>query len=100
MEPEPSLTPNDKGDSTLHHAATPWHSRSAVRALLGLPEAEEENLTPARMIPPVGFPYHLRPPTGEVSRLLETFEDTVASAVDVVQTSAGHSTASIPEEAA
>src|SRR5262249_36287795 len=62
------------------------HYRRAVRALLGMSEAEGVNLTFARMVPPVGFQYYLPPPTDEVSRIPDVFEDTVPSALDEAQT--------------
>ena len=74
MEPEQSPTPNNDVDSILRDAATPLHYRSAVRALLGMPEAEGENPTFARMVPPAGFQYHLHPPTGEASRIPHPLE--------------------------
>ena len=39
MEPEQSPTPNNDADSILRDAATPC-TRSAVRVLLGMPDAE------------------------------------------------------------
>ena len=75
--------------------ATPLHYRSAVRALLGMPEAEGENPTFARMVPPAGFQYHLHPPTGEASRIPHPLEDTVPSAFDEAQTSELHSSEGI-----
>ena len=58
-----------------------------MRALLGMPEAEGENPTFARMVPPVGFQYHLHPPTVKHLASLTPFEDTVPSAFDEAQTS-------------
>jgi hypothetical protein len=86
MEPEQSPTPNNDVDSIRRDAATPLHYRSAVRALLGMPEAEGENPTFARMVPPVGFQYHLPSPIDETSHSPHDFEDTVPSALDEAQT--------------
>jgi hypothetical protein len=95
MEPEPSPTPNNDVDSILRDAATPLSYKSAVRALLGMPEVEGENPTFARMAPPAGFQYHLHPPTGEASRIPHAFEDTVPSAFDEAQTRELHSSEGI-----
>jgi hypothetical protein len=91
MEPEQSPTPNNDVDSILRDAATPLHYRRAVRALLGMPEAEGENPTFARMVPPVGFQYHLPSPIDAASRIPHAFEDTVPAAFDEAQTREQHS---------
>lgn len=100
MEPEQSPTPNNDVDGILRDASTPLHYRSAVRALLGMPEAEEENPTFARMVPAVGFQYHLRPPTGEPSPIPHPLEDTIHSASDEAQTSELHISEGTLREAA
>jgi hypothetical protein len=92
---EQSPTPNNNGDSIRRDTATPLHHRSAVRALLGMPEAERENLTFARMVPPARFQSHLHPPTGEAFHSPHPLEDTVSSDFDEAQTSELHSSAGI-----
>jgi hypothetical protein len=69
MEPEQLPTPNNDVDSILRDAAAPLHYKSTVRALLGMPDAEGENPTFARMVPPARFQYYLHPPTSEASRI-------------------------------
>jgi hypothetical protein len=66
-----------------------------VRVLLGMPEAEGENPTLARMLPPTGFQYHLPSLTDEASRTPHAFEDTVPSAFDEAQTRELHSSEGI-----
>jgi hypothetical protein len=100
MEPEQSPTPNNAVDSILPDAAPPLYYSRAVRALLGMPEAEGVNPTFARMVPPAGFQYHLHPPTGEASRTLHPLKDTVPSAFDEAQTSELHSSEGMLGEAA
>jgi hypothetical protein len=100
MESEQSPMSNDDVDSIWRDAGTPWHYRSAVRALLGMPAAEGENPTRARLVPPVGFQYHLPPPTGVASRIPDPLEEIVPSAFDEVQTRAVHGSEDIPGEAA
>jgi hypothetical protein len=95
MGPEQFPTPNNHGDSIRRDAATPLHYRGAVRALLGMPEAEGENPTFARMVPPSGFQYHLHPPTGEASRIPHPLENTDPAAFDEAQANELHSAAGL-----
>jgi hypothetical protein len=100
MEPEQPPTPNNDVDSTLHGAATPLYYRRAVRALLGIPEAEGGTPTFARLVPPVGFQYHRPPPTGVASRIPDPLAAIVPSTFDEVQTRAVHGSENIPGAAA
>jgi hypothetical protein len=82
MEPEQLPTPNNDVDSILRDAAAPLHYRSTVRALLGMPDAEGENPTFARMVPPARFQYYLHPPTSEASRIPNPIENTDPATFD------------------
>jgi hypothetical protein len=85
MGPEPLPTPNSDLDSVRRDGAVPSRYRGTVRALLGLPAAEGENVTFARTIPPAGFLYRLHTPIAESSQIPNPLENTGPSDSDEAQ---------------
>ncbi len=61
MRSDKQQSPNSDLSSTRIDGATPFHYRSRVRSLLGIPDREEGQLVFSPTVPPVGFRYANHP---------------------------------------